>query len=68
MIVQVYKKRNRRNSIKRILSDEQAQGTTEYGLILGFLALVVMLSISVLSDNVISLIEKVGEAVASRTD
>ncbi|MFZ3589152.1 Flp family type IVb pilin [Bacillus sp. DJP31] len=52
--------------IKQFTKDEQGQGMTEYGLVLGIIAVAVITTISVLSEYMITLFEKVEATVLSR--
>ena len=53
--------------MKALLTEEQGQGMTEYGLVLGVIALGVVAVLVGFRDNIIALFEKAKTAISGAT-
>jgi pilus assembly protein Flp/PilA len=51
------------NKFKRLVKDEQGQGMTEYGLVLGLIAIAVVGILVTLRDQIVSLFTKASTTV-----
>lgn len=54
------------NKMKALLMEEQGQGMTEYGLVLGIIAVAVVGALAVLRTEILEMFESVKSAVINR--
>jgi pilus assembly protein Flp/PilA len=53
------------NKLKGLLKEEQGQGMTEYGLVLGVIAVAVVATLIALRGQIVALFEKANTTVAN---
>jgi pilus assembly protein Flp/PilA len=53
------------NKFKRLVKDEQGQGMTEYGLVLGLIAVAVVATLIALRGQIVALFSKANTTVAN---
>jgi pilus assembly protein Flp/PilA len=53
------------NKFKRLLKEEQGQGMTEYGLVLGLIAVAVVATLIALRGQIVALFSKANTTVAN---
>jgi pilus assembly protein Flp/PilA len=51
------------NKMKALLTEEQGQGMTEYGLVLAGIAVVVVAAVVILKDNISAIFDKIATAL-----
>lgn len=54
------------NKLKQLVKEEQGQGMTEYGLVLGLIAVAVVGSLALLREQIIDMFSDVVELVTNR--
>jgi pilus assembly protein Flp/PilA len=56
------------NKLKRLVKEEQGQGMTEYGLVLGLIAVAVVATLIALRGYIVSLFTNAGNTVKTGVD
>jgi pilus assembly protein Flp/PilA len=56
------------NKFKRLLKEEQGQGMTEYGLVLGLIAVAVVATLIALRGQIVALFSKANNTIANGVD
>lgn len=54
------------NKLKGLVKEEQGQGMTEYGLVLGLIAVAAVAALALLRDEIVEMYGKVVELVSKR--